>query len=61
MSRPETPYEAASYDLNQFRERRLAERRAEQRASADRRLQKKNSGPPPAASVSDSVSSADGN
>lgn len=38
MSRPQTPYEAASYDLNQFRERRMVERRATQRDSADRRI-----------------------
>jgi hypothetical protein len=39
MSRPETPYEAASYDLNQFRERRMAERRAAPRNGMDRRAQ----------------------
>jgi hypothetical protein len=38
MTRPETPYEAASYDLNEFRERRLAERRAFPRNSLDRRV-----------------------
>lgn len=37
MTRPEDPFEAASYDLNQFRERRMAERRAEPRGTADRR------------------------
>jgi len=37
MTRPETPFEQASYDLNQFRERRMAERRAVPRDSADRR------------------------
>lgn len=37
MTRPETPYEAASYDLNKFRERRLADRRFTPRTSADRR------------------------
>jgi hypothetical protein len=36
-TRPETPYEAASYDLNQFRERRMNERRATPRGTADRR------------------------
>jgi hypothetical protein len=39
MTRPETPYEAASYDLNKFRERRLADRRFSPRTSADRRVQ----------------------
>jgi len=37
MTRPETPYEAASYDLNQFRERRMADRRFQARDTADRR------------------------
>lgn len=37
MTRPETPYEAVSYDLKQFRERRMAERRATQRDTVDRR------------------------
>jgi hypothetical protein len=37
MSRPESLYEAASYDLNKFRERRMAERRATPRATGDRR------------------------
>jgi hypothetical protein len=37
MSRPETPFEAASYDLKQFRERRLADRRFQPRNTADRR------------------------
>lgn len=36
-TRPENLFEAASYDLNQFRERRLAERRSEPRGTADRR------------------------
>lgn len=37
MSRPDNPFEAASYDLKQFRERRLAERRAVPRDGVDRR------------------------
>lgn len=37
MTRPENPYEAASYDLNQFRERRMKDRRMTPRATADRR------------------------
>ena len=37
MTRPETPYEAASYDLNKFRERRMADRRFQPRGTADRR------------------------
>lgn len=37
MTRPENPYEAASYDLNKFRERRMAERRATPRGTSDRR------------------------
>lgn len=36
-TRPESPFEAASYDLNKFRERRLADRRFCVRASPDRR------------------------
>lgn len=39
MTRPDTLFEAASYDLNKFIERRIAERRAMQRDSADRRKQ----------------------
>jgi hypothetical protein len=39
MTQPETPYEAASYDLNKFRERRMADRRFNPRATADRRTQ----------------------
>lgn len=38
MSRPETLFEAASYDLIKFRERRLAERRASQRDTPERRV-----------------------
>jgi hypothetical protein len=38
MTRPETPYEAASYDLNKFRERRVTDRRMTPRATVDRRL-----------------------
>lgn len=37
MTRPESLFEAASYDLNKFRERRMAERRATPRNSVDRR------------------------
>lgn len=37
MSRPESSYEAASYDLTQFRERRMNERRSVARGSMDRR------------------------
>jgi hypothetical protein len=39
MTRPDTLFEAASYDLNKFIERRVAERRAMQRDSTDRRKQ----------------------
>ena len=39
MSKPETLYEKASQELNQFRERRLAERRAVARDTPDRRKQ----------------------
>ncbi|MGH8810332.1 MAG: hypothetical protein ACREX0_20835 [Noviherbaspirillum sp.] len=38
MTRPEDLFEAASYDLNKFRERRMVERRATPRNSADRRV-----------------------
>jgi hypothetical protein len=37
MTRPETPFEQVSYDLNKFRERRMAERRAVPRDTAERR------------------------
>lgn len=37
MTRPENPFEQVSYDLNKFRERRMAERRAVTRDTADRR------------------------
>lgn len=37
MTRPTDPFEAVSYDLNKFRERRMAERRLEPRAGKDRR------------------------
>jgi hypothetical protein len=35
---PENLYEAASFELNQFRERRMAERRMTQRDTPDRRV-----------------------
>lgn len=38
MTRPEDLFEAASYDLNKFRERRVAERRSVPRDTADRRM-----------------------
>ena len=37
MTRPDTPFEAASYDLNKFRERRMVDRRFTLRSTADRR------------------------
>lgn len=37
MTRPDDLFEAASYDLNKFRERRMAERRSVPRDTADRR------------------------
>ncbi|WP_141103994.1 hypothetical protein [Noviherbaspirillum denitrificans] len=37
MTKPENLYEQASYELNQFRERRMAERRAIARDTPDRR------------------------
>lgn len=39
MGKPLTPFENISYELNQLIERRVAERRAMQRDSADRRRQ----------------------
>jgi len=39
MSRPDDPFEAVSYDLNRFRERRMAERRAAPRPGSERRAQ----------------------
>lgn len=38
MTRPKDLFEAASYDLNKFRERRIAERRSTPRNTADRRV-----------------------
>lgn len=46
MTRPDTLFEAASYDLNKFIERRVAERRAMQRDSTDRRKQARQAQPP---------------
>jgi hypothetical protein len=37
--RPQDPFEQASYDLNKFRERRIADRRFSPRGTADRRAQ----------------------
>lgn len=37
MTRPESLFEAASYDLNKFRERRMADRRFMVRDTPDRR------------------------
>jgi hypothetical protein len=37
MTRPESLFEAASYDLNKFRERRMADRRFMVRGTPDRR------------------------
>lgn len=37
MTRPENLFEQASYDLNKFRERRIAERRSVPRDTNDRR------------------------
>jgi hypothetical protein len=42
MTRPDTPYESASYDLNQFRERRMKDRRLVPRGTADRRCAPQN-------------------
>jgi hypothetical protein len=39
-NRPDNPFEAVSYDLNKFRERRIADRRFMPRGSADRRVAK---------------------
>jgi hypothetical protein len=44
MTRPENPYEAASYDLKQFRERRMEDRRMTPRATMDRRQVPPNGG-----------------
>lgn len=41
MTRPESLFEQASYDLNKFRERRIAERRAQLRNTPDRRASPK--------------------
>jgi len=39
MTKPETLFEQASFELNQFRERRMADRRAVARGTPDRRRQ----------------------
>lgn len=49
MTRPETPFEQLSYELNKFRERRMAERRAVQRDTPDRRSQRQELGQAPPA------------
>lgn len=38
MEQPKNLYEEASYDLNQFRERRIADRRFKPRDTPDRRV-----------------------
>ena len=40
MEKPKTPYEQASQELNEFRERRIAERRFKPRGTPDRRRKK---------------------
>ena len=42
MTRPENLFEQASYDLNKFRERRIAERRSVPRDTGDRRASRSN-------------------
>jgi hypothetical protein len=44
MTRPENLFEAASYDLKKFRERRMAERRLAPRETADRRVNQNGNG-----------------
>jgi hypothetical protein len=39
MTRPQTPYEAASYDLKKFRDRRMADSRFSPWTSEERRIQ----------------------
>lgn len=43
MTRPDNLFEQASYDLNKFRERRIADRRAVPRDTADRRASRNSS------------------
>ncbi len=43
MTRPDNLFEQASYDLNKFRERRIADRRAVPRDTADRRASRNGS------------------
>lgn len=47
MTRPQDPFEQLSYDLNKFRERRMAERRSVPRETPDRRAQSPASEQPP--------------
>ena len=42
MDKPKTPYEQASQELNEFRERRVAERRSKPRGTPDRRRNRDN-------------------
>lgn len=44
MTRPENLFEQASYDLNKFRERRIAERRSVPRDTIDRRANRSDGG-----------------
>ena len=44
MEKPKTPYERASQELNEFRERRIAERRSRPRGTPDRRRKTEEAG-----------------
>ena len=65
MTRPESLFEAASYDLNKFRERRMADRRFQIRDTPDRRKQPQNNAAPlpvsEPGSVTEQNSSAESN
>lgn len=54
MTRPESLFEAASYDLNQFIERRRTERRMAPRDTADRRQVSAQKRHPPTQAATDS-------
>lgn len=61
-TRPESLFEAASYDLNQFRERRMADRRFMARDTPDRRQAKPAEGAKQQAGIENTATEAkDGN
>lgn len=61
MTRPDSLFEAASYDLNQFRERRMTDRRFMARDTPDRRQAKPVEGAQQSGKETDAQDRVDGN